>query len=517
MSDIKLPIGIQDFETIISEGYVYVDKTKFIYELISQGIPYFLSRPRRFGKSLLVSTFEALFLGKRHLFKGLWIDHSDWDWMTYPIIRLDMSTINNKTSEMFELDLIRALNDIALQYKIKINGMSAANYLENLIIKMSVESKIVVLIDEYDKSIIDNIDEIEIAKQNRRILHDFYTILKAQGKHLKFVFLTGITKFSKVSVFSGLNNLKDITMLDDYSAILGYTQQELKYYFAKNIQEIADKNKLALDECYTRIKEWYNGYKFSKNGELVYNPFSTLNLIDSGDFSSHWFATGTPSFLINLIKKREFDLQNLEEIDVSEQSFTSFDIENLSILPLLYQTGYLTIKSVLPEVNAYRLGLPNREVNQSFSDSLLEAFAASKADCHKYLISIAKNLCTNPWQFSQFFEIIQSLLALIPYDLYVKDERHYHSLCYLIIKLAGFQINSEVHTHQGRADAALVMEEKIIIFEFKLNKTSQNAIDQIKEKKYYQLYQDRKLPIYLVGINFNGEQRMIDDWKVELY
>lgn len=518
MPTVKFPIGIQDFKTIISKGYTYVDKTQLIYQLITKGKPYFLSRPRRFGKSLLISTLHAIFSGKRNLFKNLWIIKSDWDWVEFPIIRLDMSTINNRTAEMFERGLIHALNAIAMQYNLTLSGDSSSDYLSDLIKQLASVSnlEVVILIDEYDKPIIDNIEYLDVIQENRKILQRFYTILKAQDEYIRFIFLTGVTKFSKVSVFSGLNNLNDITMSNDYSALLGYTKNELEHYFISGIEETAVINNLTLDECYAQIKEWYNGYKFSKNGEMVYNPFSTLKLLESKDFSAHWFETGTPTFLIDLVSKRQFDLSNLEQINVDIQSFSSFDIENLPTLPLLYQTGYLTIKSFLPHVNAYCLGFPNREVSQSFSNSLLTTFSRSMAECSKLLVEISTNLYPPQWDYLQFFEIMQKILALIPYDLYVKQERHFHSLFYLVIKLAGFQVGAEIHTHQGRVDAALELKNKVIVFEFKLNANPQIALDQIKNKKYYTVYQEQNIPIYLVGINFNGEQRTIDGWCVEL-
>jgi hypothetical protein len=515
MPKAKLPVGFQNFEEIILEGYTYVDKTEIIHQLITRGKPYFLSRPRRFGKSLLLSTIHALFSGKRDLFKGLWIDNSDWNWMEYPVIQLDMSGINNETPAIFKLDLIRTLNEIAAEHNVTLKGVSPANYLENLIKKLHVKGKVVVLIDEYDKPLLDNISNMEVAQANCEILRQFYTILKVEDRHLKFIFMTGVTKFAKVSVFSGLNNLEDITMSNDYSTLLGYTRTELERNFAENIQDVANANEMSITDCYDRLKEWYNGYKFSKNGEPVYNPFSTLMLLKSKDFSTYWFETGTPTFLIDLMKKREFDLANLEQINASIQSFSTFDIEDLPTIPLFYQTGYLTIKSFLPHINAYCLGFPNREVSQSFSESLITSFASSRADCNKFLFDISTNLYAESWDYAQFFEIMEKLFALIPYDLYVKHERYFHSLFYLSIKLAGFQIGAEIHTQQGRTDAALEAKDKVIIFEFKFNKTSQEAMDQIKQKKYFQIYQDRKLPIYLVGINFNGEKRVIEGWQVE--
>ncbi len=304
-------------------------------------------------------------------------------------------------------------------------------------------------------------------------------------------------------------------MSDDYSTLLGYTKAELECYFAEDIEEVAKTNEIMTADCYEGIKEWYNGYKFSIDGNMVYNPFSVLNLLSKKRFYPYWFESGTPTFLINILKEREFDLSNLEQINVSGQSFSSFEIEDLPSLPLLYQTGYLTLTSFSPETNMYCLGFPNREVSQSFSESLLTAFAKSKAECSKTMGNIVTNLYSKPWGYTEFFEIMEKLFALIPYDLYVKHERYFHSLFYLTIKLAGFQIGAEIHTQQGRTDAVLEAKDKIIIFEFKYNKTSQEALDQIKQKKYFELYHDRNLPIYLVGINFNGEKRVIDGWEVE--
>ncbi len=360
MSKAKLPVGIQDFETIISERYTYVDKTELIYQIITQGKPYFLSRPRRFGKSLLISTFHALFSGRRDLFEGLWIDQSDWNWEVYPIIRLDMSIINNRSPEMLERALIHALNEIASQFRLTLVGETSSDYLSDLIkqLVLTQNQKVVVIIDEYDRALIDNIEEIEVVKKNREILRQFYTVLKAQDEYLRFIFLTGVTKFSKVSVFSGLNNLNDLTLLNHFSTLLGYTRQELEHYFAEDIAELAQKRKLNVDECYALIKEWYNGYQFSDEGSLVFNPFSVLRLLHGQKFSAHWFETGTPTFLIKLIQKREFDLIDLEQYEMSDAGFSTFEIEELATIPLLYQTGYLTIKRYDSTFNRYRLGVP---------------------------------------------------------------------------------------------------------------------------------------------------------------
>jgi hypothetical protein len=517
MKKAKLPIGIQDFEKLITENFVYVDKTEFVYQLANAGNPTFLCRPRRFGKSVLVSTFDALFTAKRELFKGLWINNSDWDWQVHPVIRLDMSVVPNRTLELFESGLAERLTTIATRYGIDLTAhQPAQTLLLQLIEKLAAKyTKVVVLVDEYDKPLIDQIENLETAHLIRDSLRQFYGILKAQDANLKFVFLTGVTKFSKVSVFSGLNNLNDITMLDNFSTLLGYTRDELEHYFGNDIADLAATRSLTLPACYAEIKKWYNGYRFSRQSTYVYNPFSVLRLINSSNFSTHWFETGTPTFLIKLLQNREFDLIDLETLEVSDDAFSTFEIDNIPLLPLLYQTGYLTIKNYEPILKSFYLSHPNHEVSLAFSESLFRYFSDSEAESSNYITLICRNLLATPWDDSTFFTIFKEILALMPYDLYLKKEKHYQSLLYLVIKLAGLKVSAEVHTQRGRVDAVIEMKDKILIFEFKLNQTAALAIEQIKQKAYYQLYQDRKLPIYLVGINFNSEQHTIDDTRVE--
>jgi hypothetical protein len=514
----KLSIGIQDFGELITGHYTYIDKTQWIHQVVTGGKPYFLSRPRRFGKSLLVSTIEALFLGKRELFKGLWIDKSDWDWKVYPVIRLDMSTLPNRSLEAFEEGLNDRLISIAKQYQVELkkdHRLPQTLLLHLLAALAEKYANVVVLIDEYDKPLLDQIENLKLALEIRNSLKEFYSILKAEDARLKFVFLTGVTKFSKVSVFSGLNNLIDLTMDDHYSGLLGYTRKEIEHYFSNNVAAISKHHALTREDCYAKMTEWYNGYQFSAKGTSVYNPFSILKFLSSGTFNAHWFETATPTFLIKLLKKREFDLIDIEGLQISASAFNTFEIEDIPLLPLLYQTGYLTIKEYEPILSTFRLGFPNREVSQAFSESLLQFFSTEEAQSANDLSQICYNLLPPEWDYAEFFSILERLLALIPYDLYIKQEKHFHSLFYLIIKLAGIKISAEVHTQKGRLDAALEMKNKIIIFEFKLNETAEIALNQIKEKAYFKFYQDRKLPIYLVGINFNGEQRAMNEWLVE--
>lgn len=511
----KLPIGIQDFEKLIQEGYVYIDKTRDLYNIIATGNPSFISRPRRFGKSMTISTLDAIFKAKRELFKGLWIDQSDWDWQTYPVIRLDMSSINRESSDILRAALIDRLNEIAELYNVKLSGVSPSDYLRNLIKQLANVAQVVILVDEYDKPIIDNIKDIDKALEVRDVLKDFYSILKAEDAHVKFIFLTGVTKFSKVSVFSGLNNLDDLTMMNETSTLMGYTEGELHRYFKNEIEALAKSTDTDVESCKKQIKEWYNGYRFSDTGEHVYNPFSVLRLLKYREYKAHWFETGTPTFLLDLISKQDYDLEKLDRLEQGASSFESFEIQDIPTVPLLYQTGYYTVKEYDPRLNSYILGHPNYEVSSAFTTSILQYFAKSKSDASEYSIGLSRCLIASEFDEETFFDLMKKVMATIPYDLYIKKEKYYHSLFYLILKQAGLTIHAEYHTQRGRPDIVIETKEKIFVIEVKLNKTAKEAMQQIKARKYYDMFLDRKLPIYLIGINFNGDTKEIDDHLVE--
>ncbi len=374
MSKTKFPIGIQDFEKIILGQYVYVDKTQYIYQLITEAQPYFFSRPRRFGKSLLISTLAALFSGKRHLFKNLWIDQSDWQWMEYPIIRLDMSTINNNTPEMLEKALIAELNKIATHHQCVLTGTTSSDYLANLIDHLSQKQKVVVLVDEYDKPILDQITHKHTAVENREILRRFYSILKARDADLKFIFLTGVTKFSKVSVFSGLNNLKDISLYKSYSTLLGLTEEEITHYFTQELETIAKEHGESLQIVRDRMKKWYNGYCFCQATETqrVYNPLSVMSFLDTARFNNYWFTTATPTFAIALIKENDYPVADFETgVVIGDTIDESYETEKIDLVTLLYQTGYLTIDRYDDAARRYFLKYPNEEVRRSLTNHLL--------------------------------------------------------------------------------------------------------------------------------------------------
>ena len=515
MSFEKLPIGIQDFETVISDGYAYIDKTKGIFQLIDQGKSYFLSRPRRFGKSLLISTLAAFFSGKRHLFKNLWIDSIEYEWEQYPIIRLDMSGINNQTPELFERSLIRTLIDIAAEHNLTLIGETSSDYLSSLIDRLAVNQKVVVLIDEYDKPIIDQLDDINIAKKNSDILRRFYTILKVQDAKLKFLFLTGVTKFSKVSLFSGLNNLDDISLRDDTASLLGLTEEEISEYFSKDLESIAKKRGESIEQVYGKLKEWYNGYRFGKSSESekVYNPLSIMQFLKTGRIDNYWFSTATPTFALKMIREKEFPVADFESsIIVGRSIDESYEIDKIDLATLLYQTGYLTISDYDESAQRYFLKFPNEEVRRSFLDHLLQEFTSlSSSQSEPLLYQIEKALKVE--DFDRFFHEFNILLSSIPYAIQIPKEAYYHSLLYAILRGLSFDVTSEVMTSRGRIDMVFIIQNNIFVFEFKIDSTSASAIEQIKQRKYYEKYAGKK--VILIGANFDSKSRSISDWIIE--
>ena len=453
----KLPIGIQTFEKLINDDCLYIDKTKLIYQLIQSGSVYFLSRPRRFGKSLLLSTLEAIFKGKKELFQGLWIYDQPFEWKEYSVIRIDFSKKHIENSAELKEFIKIELKDIAESYNITLVRENYDDIFAELIRKLAQISKVVLLVDEYDKPILDHITDVKTAKEIQETLKSFYTVIKASDEYLKFILLTGVSKFSKVGVFSGLNNLEDITTSMDYSAILGYTQQELDFYFVDYIDALMKTTKKNPENISQLIKQWYNGYRFTIAEIYVYNPFSTLLLFKHRQFKNYWFESGTPTFLIDLITENKFDVPTINHIAVGENAFSSYEIGRLSPIPLLYQTGYLTIKDFKERL--YTLGFPNLEVEDSFLQYLSEAYSqVSKEFTEDYLDKLIRAL--NRADIDVFFETLKVFFANIPYTLNIELEKHYQTIFYIIFTLLGLRIQAEVITNKGRID--IVIELSLI-------------------------------------------------------
>jgi len=500
----KLPIGKSTFQTLIEENYVYVDKTQFAYDLIENGGGYyFLSRPRRFGKTLFLDTLRTVFEGKKELFKGLYIyDKYDWS-KTYPVIRINFTDGMINSKESFNRYVEEMLDKNQRELKTSSpKSFSSSGYFKRLIeeVYRAYNQKVVILIDEYDKPILDNIENTDTARELRDELKSFYSVIKSADEYLKFVFITGVSKFSKVSLFSGLNNLNDITLNPNYATICGYTQKDLETVFYEHLK----------GQDYEKIREWYNGYKWL--GEAVYNPFDILLFIsNSYQYRNYWFSTGTPAFLLKLIEKNRYYLPNLEYVIKDEQILDSFDVDYIELETLMWQTGYLTIDKAIetPRGMKYQLKIPNKEVELSLIGTIADFLSrVDKAEIYKDSIYEAL-LQAN---FSEFEKQLKSLFASIPYNNFTgaklyEYEGYYASVFYAYVKSLGVEVIGEDVTNKGRIDLTLKMPNAIFIFEFKTDE--EGSLQQIKDKKYHEKYIGLNKPIYLVGIAFSSSERNI--------
>jgi len=530
----KLPIGRQHFAGIIQEGLLYVDKTQEISNMIAEGNLYFLSRPRRFGKSLLIATLEEIFKGNQALFKGLYIkEKTDYAWDAYPVLTFNFANFGHKV-ETLEIALQGQLQRYAKHYHINLLKPSLSEQVEELLTKISEQhGPIVLLIDEYDKPIIDFITDKKKANKNRTVLRDFFSSLKGVERegHLRFLFITGVSKFSKVSLFSDLNNLTDLTVHALGSQIVGITQQELLAYFEAHIEATAKTIQVPANKLLEGIKLWYNGYSWDGITTL-YNPFSLLSFFLAKSFHNFWFATGTPTFLVETLRNQQVPVHELEQIEVSTSFFDKFSIENLDMNSLLFQTGYLTIQSTRQRgwQNLYKLGYPNEEVRQAFTHNLLEAFTYKVASTvSSSLIKIETALETG--NLSLFIEQLKILFADISYHLHPKSKKqptkkeqaqaftawegYFQTIIYLICTFLNLQVQTEITKHQGRLDLLVETDDFLYLMEFKLDAPADDAIEQIKSRKYITSYKNTPKKILLVGIGFSKEERNVENWEME--
>ncbi len=511
----KLAIGQSDICAIIEDNCIYVDKTKQVYDLIEIRSKYFLSRPRRFGKSTLISTFYEIFRGNRELFKDQWIYNSPWSWDEYPIIRIDFNAAKNADVEYHIIDSSKL---IANEYNVELD-LTEPYYLifKHLIINLytKYQTKVVVLIDEYDKPILDVIEDVELAIKNRDILMSFYGIMKGVDQHLRFVFLTGVTRLSRASVFSGLNNLDDISMDENYATICGITQDELGSYFSEYVDSLATKTNMTREDCLAEIKHWYNGFYFSQNLELsVYNPFSTLLLFDSLEFSNYWFSSGSPTFLIKLIKKnKQLNLVSLDKVELYEEDFNSFEIDDLNLNAILLQAGYLTIKGYNKYLQSYTLGYTNYEIEKSFKSNLFSSYFIARGYSSHYLLDIYKGFDTN--DLETVIISLKQIFINLDYDIIIDKEKSFQNIIYLIFQLLGFYVKVEYKTNIGRINAIVLSGDNVYIFEFKINKNAKDALAQIHEKQYYNRFVGQNKKIYLIGMNYDTKTKIIDDYLLE--
>lgn len=512
-----LPIGVQTFKRIRENNYVYVDKTELVYALAEKiGGSYFLSRPRRFGKSLLVNTFKELFLGNEKLFQGLWIhDKCDWS-QTSPVIHLSFDAIGYRDMGL-DNALLFELKKIAEQQEIALTTTGIQQQFRELLDKLyQKRGKVVLLIDEYDKPIIDYLEKGELpeAKKNQIIMKNFYSVLKSSEDYLRFVFITGVSKFSKVSIFSDLNHLTDLTLHANYTTLVGYTQEELEFYFEEHLQAVQDSLNVSRDALLAEIKMWYNGYSWDGINRL-YNPFGILNFFDQKWFLNFWFTSGMPLFLVKVMKEK--GVFNVENSRINIINLDKYDIENLELVPLLFQTGYLTVKSVNRQTRELLLDYPNNEVRDSMYSFMIDSLARNE---HRNDASITNQdllEAFNAADLDRIKDLINGLLAGLPYDAFdKKSEGLYHGLIHFIFQLLGIYIKSEVHSSKGRADSVVETATHVFIFEFKFNKTAEEALQQIKDKQYADKYRVNAQIIIGIGVNFNAEEREIDGWETEI-
>ncbi len=508
----KLALGSQEFSEVINNNCIYVDKTENIYKLVTSGKYYFISRPRRFGKSLVANTIKELFLGNKELFKGLWI-YDKWDWKTsYPVIKISFSNISHNVIGL-ENAINNMLDEIAKKHNIVFENKSYPEKFNELIIKLSEKGQVAIIIDEYDKPIIDYIDDLKKANENRKILKNFYSILKDSDKYVKFLFITGVSKFSKVSIFSDLNNLIDITIDDRFSQIVGWTKEEVEKYFPDYIKSVAEKYKDIYSDIMPEIKKWYNGYSWDGKTTL-YNPVSLMNFFGKEEFGNYWFATGTPTFLMELIKKQKKTAFDIENSYTSASILDKYDFTKINLNSLLFQTGYLTIKKKDLRTRRITLDYPNAEVEESFSKHIIDTQTNDDIDLTQTLLyKIIDSFLDQ--KIDIFIKSVNAIFKGISYNIIEKKESYYHSLFFLIMKMASFEIDVEIETIDGRIDAVVKTETQIYILEFKINQSAKKAVEQIRDKKYAEKYANQKLPISLLGINFDTEKKRIDDYLIE--
>lgn len=512
----KLPIGIQSFEKIREDNYLYVDKTAYIYELVHGGVPYFLSRPRRFGKSLLISTMEAYFSGKKELFEGLAIDEMEKEWKTYPVLHLDLNARKYESKE----DLYSILNQYLEKWESLYSNAKQTREIEErftYIIEQAYEQTglpVVVLIDEYDKPLLQSISNEALHSELKKILKSFYGVLKSTDRYLKFIFLTGVTKFGQVSVFSDLNQLNDISLDVEYAAICGITSEELTATFEPELHRLADYNRLSFHEAVEAMTRQYDGYHFHPAASGVFNPFSVLNVLQKKEFRNYWFQTGTPTFLVELLKQTNFDLRELDGIELPAAAFADYRADALQPVPVIYQSGYLTIQGYNREFGLYTLGYPNEEVKYGFLNFLTP-----------YYVDIPIN--TTPFYIGKFVEELrrgdpeaflvrlQAFFADFPYELNSKTERHYQVVFYLVFKLLGQFTEAEARSAKGRADTVVKTRDYIYVFEFKLDGDVAQAMRQIEEKGYLLPYSADGRRLVKVAVSFSAEERNMEEWRIE--
>lgn len=511
----KYPIGIQDFVKLRQGGFAYVDKTKFVYKLADEGSYYFLSRPRRFGKSLFLSTLEAYFLGRKELFEGLAIYDMEKEWKSHPIFYIDLNTANFRD----ENSLYEVLNSHVSVWEEK---YGAREYETTLalrfkgVIARAAEKEgrgVVILIDEYDKPILQTLRNEELQEKHRSLLKSFYSVLKTQDRYIRFAFITGVTKFGKVSVFSDLNNLMDISMDQRYISICGMTQNELLYNFREGIEQLGEAYGDTEEETLNKLKIRYDGYHFEEDTVGIYNPFSVLNTLAKLRYKDYWFETGTPTFLVDLLKMHNYRLLDITREKVSGDVINSIDSMSTNPIPVIYQSGYLTIKGYDERFKKYRLGFPNKEVEEGFLNFLLPLYTSAGNNSPFMVDEFVQDVESgNP---ERFMQRMKAFFADTSYQVVGNAELYFQNAMYLVFKIMGFYTQVERPTSDGRIDAVIQTPDYIYIIECKLDHTADEALRQINDSNYAAPFAMDKRRIYKIGVNFSSQTRGVEQWIIE--
>ena len=509
------PIGIQNFESLRKDRYFYIDKTKLVYELANTGRYYFLSRPRRFGKSLLISTLEAYFQGKKELFQGLAIEQLEKDWTKYPVLHLDLNARKYDKEESLLQELNKHLEKWEQEYDSPYADRAPEERFYWVIQKAFEKTgqRVVVLVDEYDKPMLQTIGNEDLQEKYRNALKPFYGVLKSLDGYIRFALLTGVTKFGKVSVFSDLNNLNDISMDRRYVELCGITESEIHRDLEPDLYELSESQGMTYEQTCQELKERYDGYHFTYNSVGIYNPFSLLNTFYKMSFGSYWFETGTPSYLVELLQRDHYDLQRLAHDEVTSDMLNSIDSASRNPLPVIYQSGYLTIKGYDARFDLYRLGFPNREVEEVFIKYLLPFYV--NMDEGKSIFHISRFVYEiEHGDYDAFLCRLQSFFADTPYELVRDLELHYQNVLFIIYKLLGFYVQAEYHTSNGRIDMILKTDKYVYVMEFKFDGTADEALKQIEERYAVPFRKDPR-QLIVMGVNFSSKTRNIDGWKVK--
>jgi len=517
----KLPIGIQDFEYLRNENFLYVDKTQYVYQLAHFGKPYFLVRPRRFGKSLFLSTLKAYFEGKKELFEGLKIAELEKDWTGYPVIYLDFNKSDYSDIRSLEVVVDDILQKYEQQYDVSFIAELLSVRFANVIAEAHKKTgkRVVVLVDEYDKPLLNSSDNPALKKEIRTMLKGFYGVLKAMDYALRFVFLTSVTKFSQISIFSDLNQLIDISIDDHFAEICGISEIELLENFQPEIQALANRRNLTYEQTFSELKKRYDGYRFAKDSADIYNPYSLLSTFKKLDFAYYWFATGTPTFLVNTLRNQNYDILRFENnVTIATNSVMDYREENENLVPLLYQSGYLTIKEYKQNLDAFVLGFPNEEVKYGFLNELLPAYVRTPITTGRFSVIDFLQQIEND-DIEGFMTSLKAFFADIPYDAIEqknRNEQYDQHVFYLLFKLMGQFVQTEVKNNKGRADSVVKTVGSIYVFEFKMddNATAEDALKQINSKDYAIPYSSDHRKIVKIGVEFSQTEKGVKRWLI---